>query len=187
METLPENAVLLIVDVQKGLDDPYWGQRNNPQAEANMARLLAVWRASKRPVFHVQHMSVRATSPLRPGLPGNAIKEEVQPQDGEPLFTKSANSAFVGTDLEQQLRARGYDTLVIIGLTTPHCVSSTARMAGNFGFRTYVVADATAAHELTGHDGQHYPADVIHAVALAELNDEFATVVETNALLTALS
>jgi nicotinamidase-related amidase len=188
METLPQNAVLLIVDVQKGIaDSAYYGVRNNPQAEANMARLLAAWRASQRPVVHIQHVSLRPTSPLRAGQPGGEIKDEVKPQDGELLIQKHANSAFIGTDLEAQLRARGLDTLVIVGLTTEHCVSTTARMAGNLGFRTYLVADATAAFDKRGHDGRHFSADEVHAVSLATINGEFATVVETEALLPALA
>jgi len=183
METLPQNAVLLIIDVQKGLDEPSFGQRNNPQAEENMARLLAAWRQTNRPVVHVQHLSLLPNSPLRATQPGSAIKEAVKPQPGELLFQKHVNSAFIGTDLEQQLRERGYDTLVIVGLTTPHCVSTTTRMAGNLGFRAFVVADATAAHEAVGHDGRPFTAEEIHAVSLATLHGEFATVVETETLL----
>ncbi len=186
METLPQNAVLLIIDVQQGMDEPTWGQRNNPQAEANMVRLLAAWRQTKRPVVHVQHLSLSPTSPLRPAHPGHAIKEAVKPQPGELLFQKHANSAFIGTDLEQQLRERGYDTLVIVGLTTPHCVSTTTRMAGNLGFRTFVVSDATAAFEMVGHDGRRYSAAEIHAVSLVTLHGEFATVVETETVLQTL-
>jgi nicotinamidase-related amidase len=186
METLPQNAVLLIIDVQQGLDEPTWGNRNNPQAEENIVRLLAAWRKTNRPVFHVQHLSLSPSSPLRAAHPGHAIKEAVKPQEGELLFQKHVNSAFIGTDLEQQLRERGYDTLVIVGLTTPHCVSTTTRMAGNLGFRTYIVSDATAAFDMVGHDGRHYTAAEIHAVSLATLKDEFATVVETETVLDAL-
>jgi nicotinamidase-related amidase len=185
METLPQNAVLLIIDVQQGLDEPTWGNRNNPEAEENIARLLAAWRKTNHPVFHVQHLSLSPSSPLHTH-PGNAIKEAVRPQDGELLFQKHVNSAFIGTDLEPQLRARGYDTLVIVGLTTPHCVSTTTRMAGNLGFRTYIVSDATAAFDIVGHDGRQYTAAEIHAVSLATLHDEFATVVGTETVLNAL-
>ena len=183
METLPNNTVLLIVDVQKGFDEPIWGNRNNPQAEENMAHLLTAWRQTKRPIFHIQHLSLLPNSPLRATHPGHQIKDIVKPQHGEPLFQKHVNSAFIGTDLEQQLRQHGYDTLVIVGLTTPHCISTTTRMAGNLGFRTFLVSDATAAFDLVGHDGQLYPAQDIHDLSLATLHDEFATIVDTATLL----
>ena len=187
MGALPQDAVLLIIDVQKGLDDPVWGRRNNPDAETNMARLLRGWRATGRPVIHVQHHSLRPRSPLRPELPGVAFKDEVRPVEGEPIFQKTVNSAFIGTDLEVHLRERDLNTLVIVGLTTDHCVSTTTRMAGNLGFETYLVADATATFERIGHDGRHYSAEAMHDLALASLHDEFATVVETDEVVAQLS
>ena len=186
METIPQNCVLLLIDVQKGFNEPVWGNRNNPEAEQNMARLLTAWRKTNRPVVHVQHLSLSPNSPLRADRPGHEIQDAVKPQPGELLFQKHVNSAFIGTDLEQQLRKRGYDTLVIVGLTTQHCVSTTTRMAGNLGFQTFLVADATAAFETIGHDGQTFTAEEIHAVSLATLNGEFATVLKTETILQAL-
>ena len=180
-------GALLLIDVQLGLDDPAWGRRNNPGAERNMAALLAAWRASGRPVIHVQHMSRRPDSPLRPGLPGNALKPEVAPADGEPLFRKDVNSAFIGTGLEEHLRARGIASLVIVGLTTDHCVSSTARMAANLGFEAVVVSDATATFERVGPEGERLRADEMHRAALASLHGEFATVRRTREVLAGLA
>lgn len=186
MKDLPENAVLLIIDVQKGFDDPYWGERNNLQAEANIARLLELWRRSLRPVVHIRHDSIEAGSPLRPGQSGNEFKHEVSPLPGEHLETKQVNSAFIGTGLERYLKEHAYQTLVIVGLTTDHCVSTSARMAGNLGFDTYVVSDACATFERTGPDGRVFTADDVHACALASLHNEFATVLTTAELLGAL-
>lgn len=185
--SLPATAALLLIDVQRGFDDSRWGPRNNPEAEAHVARLLAAWRAAGRPVVHVLHDSRTPTSPLAPGQPGNLPKPEAAPRAGEPVYRKSVNSAFIGTTLEADLRARGVGTLVVVGLTTNHCVSTTTRMAGNLGFDTYLVADATATFDRTGPDGKTYPAALVHAVALGDLHGEFATVVATETLLTAVA
>lgn len=115
---LSANTALLLIDVQQGLDDPRWGKRNNPGAERNIAALLTAWRRTHRPVIHVQHMSQEPDSPLRPEHPGNAFKPEAMPEPGEPVFQKTVNSAFIGTDLEAHLRARQIDTVVLVGLTT---------------------------------------------------------------------
>jgi nicotinamidase-related amidase len=170
---------LLIIDVQQGFDEPYWGARNNPQAEDNIARILAAWREAKRPIFHIRHNSRLPQSPLHPSNPGNAFKAVATPRDGEPVIGKDVNSAFIGTDLETRLRAANIEDVVIVGLTTPHCVSTTARMASNLGFKTTVVSDATAAHAGHGPDGAAIDAETMHYHALAALNGEFATIATT--------
>jgi len=170
------STALLIIDVQQGLDDAHYGVRNNPGAESVLARVLAVWRERGWPVFHVQHLSLEADSPLRPERPGVAIKPEVRPLPTEPLFQKHVNSGFIGTDLEARLRAAGVTRLVVGGLTTEHCVSTTVRMAANLGFEVTLLADGTAAFGHTGPDGRSWSADEIHSATLATLHGEFATV-----------
>lgn len=169
-------TALLLIDLQQGLDDPRWGTRNNPEAEQRVAELLDVWRAAGRPVIHVQHLSLEPDSPLRAGRPGNAFKPEALPLPGEPVFRKHVNSAFIGTDLEAHLRGWGIGSLVVAGITTDHCVSTTVRMAGNLGFTVTVVADATATFERQGPDGSYFDADLMHRAALASLHGEFADV-----------
>jgi nicotinamidase-related amidase len=183
MSMLPDNTALIIIDVQQGFFDPTWGRRNNPHAEDNITTLLERWRQAGRPIFHIQHLSLLPDSPLSAGAAGSAFQDCVQPLSGEPVIQKHVNSAFIGTNLEERLRQSHIDNLVIVGLTTDHCVSTTTRMAGNLGFQTFVVADATATFDREGHDGKHYPAEDIHAIALASLHHEFATVVDMNTLL----
>jgi nicotinamidase-related amidase len=176
-------AALLLIDVQQGFDDPSWGRRNNPQAESNIVHLLQTWRSRQWPIIHIQHQSRIADSPLHPANPGYALKEQVQPLPGEVLITKQVNSAFIGTSLEALLRQQQITTLVVIGLTTNHCVETTTRMAGNLGFLTYLVGDATATFDRVGPDGKLYRAEDIHAISLASIHGEFAQVVTTDMLL----
>ncbi len=183
-ENILKKTVLLIIDVQQGFDDPVWGQRNNPDAEANISQLIRLWRAENRPIIHVQHCSVSPGSPLAPDLPGCRFKSEAAPIHGESVIKKTVNSAFIGTDLDLHLKKEGIKDIVIVGLTTDHCVSTTTRMAGNLGYNVLLVSDATATFDRTGPDGKKYSADKIHAVHLASLNGEFCKVISTQSLVT---
>lgn len=164
---------LILIDVQRAFDDPRWPERNNPDAEARIADLLAAWRESGAPVVHVRHESKRPTGIFKRGTDAYEFKPEAQPSDGEPIVEKNVNSGFIGTDLEQRLRDAGAESVVIAGLTTDHCVSTTARMAGNLGFETVVVADASATHARGDFD-----AETIHRTALASIDGEFCQVLD---------
>ena len=178
-----DTTALLLIDVQQGLADPALGERNNPDAEANMARLLTAWRQRRQPVVHIRHCSLEPDSPLRPELPGNAFKDEVKPLPQEKTFSKTVNSAFIGTGLEQYLRESGISALVIVGLTTDHCVSASTRMASDLGFDVTLVRDATAAFERVGYDGVHYSGEEIHRVNLVSLDREFCVLRSTAEIL----
>lgn len=186
--TIKDRPALLLIDIQKGFDDlAYWGgHRNNPDAEINAGRLLNFWRQNALPVFHIKHCSTNPKSILSEGNAGNEFMEIVLPNVKEPVLKKNVNSAFIGTDLKQQLDNANIKKVVIVGLTTDHCVSTTVRMAGNYGFDTYVVSDATATFDKTGADGQKFSAEIIHETALASLHNEFATIVDTEELISEL-
>lgn len=176
-------CALLVVDVQRGFDDPRWGPRNNPACEANVAALIRGWRARGRPLVFVRHDSREPGSPLRPGAPGNAFKDAVI---GEPdlLLSKQVNSAFYGEpDLHAWLRDRGIGTVAVCGITTDHCCSTTARMAANLGYRVLFVDDATHTFDRRAPDGSVIPAEEIQRASAASLHGEFADVVRTADLL----
>jgi nicotinamidase-related amidase len=182
----PHPAVLLLVDLQLGFYDPRWGRRNNPYLEERASALLQAWRAAGGPIVHVRHMSTDPASPLRPGQRGNEFMDATAPRPGEAVIGKRVNSAFIGTSLLADLCRAGCQALTIVGLTTNHCVSTTARMAGNLGFATFVVSDATATFDRVGPDGVPYRAEDVHAMALSDLHGEFATVVDTAGVLATL-
>lgn len=181
---IAKNTALILIDIQQGFDDiHYWGGgRNNLQAEEVAASLLGLWRQNSLPVIHVKHCSLNPKSLLAAGNPGNEFKNLVSPIPGELVIRKHVNSAFIGTDLKENLDRQKITHVVLVGLTTDHCVSTTARMAGNYGYQTVVVNDATATFDKTGFEGGHYPAQLIHDTALASLNGEFATVINSDEL-----
>ena len=175
------SAALLVIDVQKAFDDAgYWGSRNNPGCEANVAALIAGWDG---PRVYVRHDSDEPGSPLAPGHPGNAFKDVVT---GEPdlLVSKNVNSAFYGDpDLHAWLSRRGITGLVICGITTNHCVETTARMAGNLGYDVRLVLDATHTFDRAGPDGVVLTADELARATATSLHGEFAAVVSTREVL----
>jgi nicotinamidase-related amidase len=170
------NRTLLLIDCQKGFDDPKWGVRNNPNFEENTKSLIHRWRLENQNIVHVRHSSTEDGSPLQPNAPGFEFYDWAKPMNGEKEFVKNVNSGFIGTTLEAYLRKNGITSLVIAGLTTNHCVSTTVRMAGNFGFDVELVSDACATFPRESPDGEMLDADLIHTAALASLHGEFCTV-----------
>ncbi|WP_331983078.1 cysteine hydrolase family protein [Chitinimonas sp.] len=170
---------LLIVDLQHAIDDPSWGPRNNLGAEVCVARLLAAWRRQGWPIIHIRHDSTEPTSTYRPGQPGNRFKPEAMPLDGETVIAKRTNSAFIDTELQTHLQAKGIDTLVIAGVSTSNSVDATVRMAGNLGYKAYLVEDACFTFARRDWSGLARTAQEVHDMALAILDGEYCTVIRS--------
>lgn len=177
-------VALVVVDAQKGFDDPVWGRRNNPACDENIAALVERWHAARRPVVHVRHDSVDARSPLHPDSPGNALKDYLATPPAL-LVTKSVNSSFHGTpDLHAWLLSHDVHGIVVCGITTNHCCETTARVGGNLGHDVLFAVDATHTFDRTGPDGSTLTADELTRATATNLHGEFATVVTTHDLLT---
>ncbi|MET9258009.1 cysteine hydrolase family protein [Streptomyces sp. NPDC048182] len=184
---IARNAALVVVDVQQGFEEAgFWGERNNPGADGNIAALIDVWQSSGRPVVFVRHDSVEAGSPLRPGQEGNGFKEYVERRRGkgagaELLVTKSVNSAFLGApDLRAWLEGEGIGQVVLAGIQTNMCVETTARMGGNLGFDVLVAFDATYTFDLAGPFGWRQSAEELARASAVSLHGGgFARVVRT--------
>ena len=174
---------LIIIDMQKGMADPKAGRRNNPQAEDHMAALLAAWRERGQPIVHVRHMSRSPTSAFWPGQIGAEHQVRLAPRANEHVMEKHVTDAFCNSGLERWLHVRGIRDLVIVGVSTNNSVEATARSAGNLGFATHVVADACFTFDGKDLNGNLLPAEAIHQMSLANLNGEYATIVNTTDLL----
>ncbi|MHB1171770.1 MAG: cysteine hydrolase family protein [Lacisediminihabitans sp.] len=184
--SLASDAALVVIDVQRGFDEPsYWGPRNNPGFERNLKRLIDAWQASGRPIVVVRHNSNEPGSPLRPDQPGNDLVDAVAAIEPALFVSKTVNSAFYGTpDLRAWLEGRQIEQLVICGIQTNMCVETTARMAGNLGFDVLVPLDATHTFDLVGSDGVALTADQLATATAVNLSGgEFARVLSTASLL----
>ena len=170
---------LLIVDMQHGMSLPAAGERNNPDAERNMAALLSAWREAEAVVVHARHISRTPGSPFWPGQPGVEFQPALAPLPGEHVVEKNVTDAFIDGGLERYLRVRNITKLVIVGVSTTNSVEATARSAGNLGFQTLVIADATFAFAKADYDGTPRTAQEVHAMSLANLEGEYAMIATT--------
>ncbi|WP_438352314.1 cysteine hydrolase family protein [Microbacterium sp. CJ88] len=174
---------LIVIDMQRGFDDlDVWGPTANPECEANVAALLDAWQG---PVVIVRHDSVSPASPLHPDAAGNAFVDPVAAVQPDLLVSKNVNSAFYGDpDLHAWLQERGIGELVLCGIQTNMCVETTARMAGNLGYDTTVVLDATRTFDLVGEipgvgTVTHTAAELMATTALVLQQGGFARIATT--------
>ena len=181
---IKKNPALLLVDIQKAfLEKDYPGLiRNNEHAEFICGKILKKWRTLDLPIIHVRHSSTNPESKLHKSRPGFEFNDYVTPLENEMVLTKEVNSAFIGTNLENILIKSHIDTLVIVGMTTNHCISTTVRMSGNLGFDTYLISDSTACYNTKGLNGEIIACNIIYNSALASLQEEFATVIDSKEL-----
>jgi nicotinamidase-related amidase len=174
-----ETAALIVIDMQKGMRHPRLPPRNNPQAEDNIARLLAAWRTARLPVVCVRHVSRAPTSVFAPGQEGVEFQERYTPLAHEHVVEKNVPDAFATSGLERWLHARGIRRLVIVGVRTNNSVEATGRAAGGLGFAATVVSDATFTFDMHDFGGTLRSAEEVHLMALANLQSDYATIAST--------
>jgi nicotinamidase-related amidase len=187
---IPENAALVMIDVQKGFERAdRWGRRDNPGAEEHMETLQRTWLETNRPLVVVQHDSIEPGSTLSPSDPGNALKECVAVESAALHVRKAVNSAFYGTpNLESWLRENGIDTIVITGIMTNICCETTARMGGNLGFTVIYVPDAMHTFDLTASNGLSLTAEELTVATVVSLDaGGFATIATTDEVVAAVA
>ena len=184
MEFISKNPALIIIDVQKAfLEKDYPGiKRNNTNAELVCGNILNKWRKNDLNVIHVRHSSTNPESKLHKTKPGFEFNDHVKPKNNEIVLTKNVNSAFIGTGLDEILKNLNINTLVIVGMTTNHCISTTVRMAGNLGYETFLISDSTACYNTKGLDGKEIDCEIIYEASIASLSGEFAEIISSREL-----
>lgn len=175
-------SAVVVIDAQREYVDGRLPLPDAGPALDAIRSLLAQARAAGAPVIHVAHLG-RAGGLFDPEGPGGQIADPARPEPGETVITKGLPNAFAGTDLHTALKATGRTSLILAGFMTHMCVSSTARAALDLGYRTTVIADATATRALpdpTG--GPDLDPRFLQRASLAELADRFAVVAPLAAL-----
>lgn len=182
------STALLVIDVQMAFvhDDAQGADRSCPEASDNIQALLDGFRSSGQRVIHIHHHGTDPEDPFHAEAPGAEVQPFAAPKDGEVVYIKHVASGFVGTSLEEDLRAAGVDRLVVCGATANHCAESTTRSAGNLGFDVLYASDAVWTYGVTGPDNRHHSADTVHSVTLSTIHGEFATVMPTEGILAAI-
>lgn len=181
----PEDAALLVVDMQKYFLDPdsHACAASAAAVVPRIEALVQAFRACRLPVLFTRHLNTPEKAGnmgiwwgdlIDPKSPLSRIAEPFMPEDGE-MVIKSRYDAFWGTDLESRLRGRGVGRLVVTGVLTHLCCETTARSAFIRDFRVYFPADGTATYD-EGH----------HRAALLNLAHGFAEVTTVNRILDAL-
>ncbi|MBE8594824.1 cysteine hydrolase [Pseudomonas sp. MAFF 301449] len=183
MDSLSNNAALVIIDMQQGINQPTLGRRNNPDAELHMHRLLSAWRQAGRPIVHVRHISRSPGSVFWPGQPGCEFQPALQPLAHEHVLEKNVPDAFTHTGLERWLHTRAIRQLVIVGVITNNSVEATARSGGNLGFDVIVAADACYTFDQIDLSGRLWPAEDVHALSLSNLAMDYARVAGSDEIL----
>ena len=175
-----EQDALLMVDIQ---NDYFPGGKmaldGMEAAAKNAQRVLKFFRAQKKPVFHVQHISNRPGAIFfLPDTAGAEIHERVTPEAGEAIIQKHFPNCFRETSLQAQLNTLDIEALTICGAMSHMCIDTTVRAAFDLGFSCRVISDACATKKME-FGGVTVEAHQVQAAFMAALSGLFAQVVET--------
>ncbi|MCC9622494.1 isochorismatase family protein [Thalassospira sp. MA62] len=177
------NTALIVLDVQKAMDDPRWNSKNNPHYAEVIAKILTNFRAAKLPIIHVCHQEANPDSSFYVAGSGQAFKDEARPLGGETVIAKQQNCAFVGTSLEKHLHDHGIKRLIFTGVVIHNSMDVTIRMAHCLGFENWLVLDATTAIDVIDINGKTFPAQDVFDLYAAVLASEYCQITQSTEML----
>ena len=172
-------AVVIVIDMQREYLDGSVPLPNLQAAVTGAAQLIARAHAQKTPVIHVVNKGPKGNLLFNDEGPFYAELSDIAAREGESVVIKHLPNSFAGTNLQEIIAHTGRKQLIIAGCTTHVCVSATARAALDLGYQSTVVANATTSRDLFDHHGNRIDAEIVKQVALAELRDAFAVIVES--------
>ena len=150
----PNTTALVLIDLQEGVVPMGKAPRPGTEVVENAKRLARTFREAGAPVVLVHVSFDKGDMPSRnvdkPGAPPEGTPPEFSRlvaglrEEGDLVVLKHHWGAFVGTDLDLQLRRRGVRTVVIGGISTNLGVESTARSAWELSYDVVIAEDATA-------------------------------------------
>lgn len=182
-----KETALIVLDVQKAIDDPKWASKNNPGYVEKIVDLLTAFRAAKLPVIHIRHDEPNPASTYHKDGPGNALKPEVAPLPGEPVIAKNVNCAFIGTDLEKNLRDQGITRLVFTGVVIHNSMDASIRVAHCLGFDVILPVDTTTAIDVLDAKGVRHDAQTVFDLFAAVLASEYCVLSSSKDVISALA
>ena len=157
----PKKTALVLIDLQNAIVGMNPVPHTAAQVVENSKKLAEAFRVHGAPVVYVRvdlndFMKLPVDQPHNLGdKPLPAAASEIAPaagfQPGDILITKRHWGTFAGTDLEQQLKSRGIDTVVLTGISTNAGVESTARQGTGLGFAFVLVEDACSSQNAEHH------------------------------------
>lgn len=179
---IENGSALIVIDQQKGIADPKLGPRNNEKAETVILELLSFWRKCNWPIVHVKHRSSECDSVFWPYQEGFEFKSEFLPLAHEMVIEKTTPCAFTKTNLEVMLNTHKVMSVFVTGASTSNSVETTVRTGGCIGFNMVVIEDACFAFAKPDYFGVYRTAEEVHAMSLANLKDEYASIIHSSAL-----
>ena len=183
-ELTAKQTAVIVIDMQ----NEYFAGGKMPipdgmQALNNSKRIVEFAHKNSMPVFFVRHLGAADGPLFAAGSRFAEFHQDLQPGKNDRVIDKATPSAFVGTDLQKQLDGLGIKQLIVTGLMTHMCVSSTARDAVPLGYSVIIPEDATATRDLATWNDNVVDHNVLHQAALAGVADVFAAIKTTDAVL----
>jgi nicotinamidase-related amidase len=175
---------IIVVDIQNDyFSGGKWILSGVDAAADNAARVIAEARRRGDTVIHIRHETPSENAPFFvPGSPGAQLHPKAKNAPGELVIVKHYMNPFRETELLRALEKKGVENVVVVGNMSHMCIDAVTRASDDYGFKTTVIHDACATHDLE-FNGVTVPAVQVHAAFMAALSFGYATVISANEFL----